>query len=66
MDCPVCQTGTLRVYTSRVNELTQTRVRYYRCCECGHRPLQNKRIVSLERAPVRKAMKRIWASRNRK
>lgn len=60
--CPICQKGTLRVETTRVNRKFNTRTRYYRCGNCGYRP-ERKTVVSLDAAPVRIAMRKSWLGR---
>jgi hypothetical protein len=49
-ECPKCPTGTLSVYTTRVDAVTRVRVRYMKCTCCGHKPAPQ--IVDLEAAPI--------------
>lgn len=53
--CPIkdCD-GRIVVYTTRINFVRQIRVRYMHCSCCGHLPPDNKWIIPLAYAPIRK------------
>ncbi len=50
-ECPACDTGTLAVYATRVDETTSLRIRYRKCRTCGYTP-DSPQIVPLSAAPM--------------